>query len=674
MRFRTLHVAHAVLVDEAVLEALLGVVPGSAARGHRDRHEDAGDDHAHQHGADGREGVVLAGDPVDHEIGHDRRQHRQERGHHHFLDRGLRQQVDGAGVIRPFRALHDAGLLLELPAHFLDDGARRAAHRRHGHAAEEEGDQAAEQQPDDDVGVGQREIDRHPLEVLEGGRPRLVGFADEEVQVRGIGREEHESAEAGRADRVALGDRLGGVADGVERIGGVADFLGQARHLGDAAGIVRHRAEGVERDDDASQRQHGRGGDGDAEEAGKAVGHDDAGDDDDGGHRGRFQGHREALDDVGAVAGHRGLGDRDHRTLAGAGVVLGDDDDEQRHRETDQRAGKEAARGEADALHGLEGSGEAAEHRIVHGGDRADREHAGRDEALVERPHDRLVGAELHEEGADDRGDDTGRADRHRIKHHRAEHRLTGEEDRRQHHRRDQRHRIGLEQVGRHAGAVADIVADIVGDGRGVARIVLRDPGLDLADKVGAHVSALGEDAAAKTGEDRDQRGAEAQRHERIDDGATGGFEAESRGQDAVVDRDAEQSEAGNEQAGDRAGFERDVEALAQRLHRGLRRADVGAHRDVHADETGRAREDRTDQEADRHPFAEQPGERDEKHDADHGNGDVLTLEIGLRAFGDRTGNLLHALVAGIALHHIAIGPDAVGYGKRTQYDDEKQS
>ena len=79
---------------------------------------------------------------------------------------------------------------------------------------------------------------------------------------------------------------------------------------------------------------------------------------------------------------------------------------------------------------------------------------------------------------------------------------------------------IGFEQVGGHAGAVADIVADIVGDHRRVAGIVLGNSGLDLADQVGADVGGLGEDAAAETGEDRNQRSAERERGERGDDGA----------------------------------------------------------------------------------------------------------------------------------------------------------
>ena len=43
-------------------------------------------------------------------------------------------------------------------------------------------------------------------------------------------------------------------------------------------------------------------------------------------------------------------------------------------------------------------------------------------------------------------------------------------------------------------------------------------PASTFADQVGADVGALGEDAAAETGEDRDQRGAEGQADQRLDD------------------------------------------------------------------------------------------------------------------------------------------------------------
>ena len=49
-----------------------------------------------------------------------------------------------------------------------------------------------------------------------------------------------------------------------------------------------------------------------------------------------------------------------------------------------------------------------------------------------------------------------------------------------------------LEEVGAHAGDVADVVAHVVGDDRRVVRVVLVDARLDLADEVGADVGRLG--------------------------------------------------------------------------------------------------------------------------------------------------------------------------------------
>ena len=48
-----------------------------------------------------------------------------------------------------------------------------------------------------------------------------------------------------------------------------------------------------------------------------------------------------------------------------------------------------------------------------------------------------------------------------------------------------------LEEIGNHAGDVADVVTDVVGDGGGVARVVLRDVRLHLADEIGPTSAAL---------------------------------------------------------------------------------------------------------------------------------------------------------------------------------------
>ena len=174
----------------------------------------------------------------------------------------------------------------------------------------------------------------------------------------------------------------------------------------------------------------------------------------------------------------------------------------------DRQLDVEAGRFGGAADHGVQVA-QRLPHHVIDGRDRQDRGHA---EALVERAHDRLALAEPDEIGADDRGQDADAADDQRQAHQR-QHLLGAGADEQgdQHHGGADGDDIGLEQIGGHAGAVADIVADIVGDHGRVAGIVLGDAGLDLADQVGADVGGLGEDAAAETREDRDQRGAEGE-------------------------------------------------------------------------------------------------------------------------------------------------------------------
>ncbi len=364
------------------------------------------------------------------------------------------------------------------------------------------------------------------------------------------------------------------------------------------------------------------------------------------------------------MARHRGLRNRDHGPLARAGIIFGDDNDQAGHDEAD-----EAADEEMQPVHGhvvrradvAEADGEIGRDRKAR-----DRQDAGRDETLIERAHDRIGRAELDEICAGDRGHDAGRADRQRIEHRRGEHRLTGEEDRGEHHGRDHGHRIGLEKIGRHAGAIADIVADIVGDGRGIARIVFRDSRFDLADEIGADIRAFGENAAAETGEDRNQRGAETERDKRINRFAAVGIMMQRAGENEIIGSDANQSEAGDEHARDRARLEGNVEARGQGLGRGLRRADIGANRHIHADEAGGARQNRADQKADGDRPGQQQAENDEDDRADAGNGHILSFEIGLRPFRDRPRDFLHPRRARIRGEKLRCGDRAVTDGEKS--------
>ena len=152
----------------------------------------------------------------------------------------------------------------------------------------------------------------------------------------------------------------------------------------------------------------------------------------------------------------------------------------------------------------------------------------------VERVHDRAAGPDPREEHADDRREDRDRAERERI-----EVELVGLELRPDQHRCDRGHRVGLEEVGRHACAVADVVADVVRDHGGVTRVVLGDARLDLPDEVGADVGRLRVDAAAEPREDRDERATEGQPDEVVDRRLR--RVADGAGEHPVVARDAEQ-------------------------------------------------------------------------------------------------------------------------------------
>ena len=220
------------------------------------------------------------------------------------------------------------------------------------------------------------------------------------------------------------------------------------------------------------------------------------------------------------------------------------------------------------------------------------------------------------------------------------------EPDPEQHHGHG-RDRVRLEEVCRHACAVADVVADVVRDHRGVARVVLWYARLDLPDEVGADVGGLRVDAAAETCEDGDERTAEGQ----PDEVAHRGLRrvADPVGQDPVVAGDAQKPEPDDEKTGDRSGAEGDLERGLKALARRFRSSHVRAHRDVHPDETGQSREHRADEEAERGspPELVVEAEQEEGHDRDDGDRRVLLAQVRRGALLDRAPDLLHLLVAG---------------------------
>jgi hypothetical protein len=339
------------------------------------------------------------------------------------------------------------------------------------------------------------------------------------------------------------------------------------------------------------------------------------------------------------VAGGGRLRDVLDRRELRAGVVLGDVDQRRGQRQADHR--RQVQVHHRDAAAGRHRAEDPAGHRV----EQHQRNHAGDDEPPVQRVHDLAAVARLDEEAADDRRDDRHAGDDQRVDDAGVAAGL--EEEAADQHRGNHGDGESLEQVRRHAGAVADVVADVVGDHRRVARVVLRDAGLDLADQVGADVGALGEDAAAESGEDRDQRRAEGEADHRVQQFASAGGGVGGL-QDPVEAGHADQAQADDQQSGDGAAAEGDVQGRVQPLRGGLRRANVRPHRDVHADVAGRARQDGAEHEADRRPQTELRDHRndDRQHHADDGDRAVLAIEVGLRTLLHGGGDLLHPSIA----------------------------
>ncbi len=385
-------------------------------------------------------------------------------------------------------------------------------------------------------------------------------------------------------------------------------------------------------------------------------------------HRPRGGPHRdaEARDDVGAVTRGGGLRDVPDRRELGAGIELGDPDQRGGQCQADEAGAEhlELAAGRSNGVVRNQPDGDEVE---------GDQRQAARDrQAFVERRHHVFHSRRrFDEEAADDRAEDRDGAQRERVEH-RVD-RCGRDQQRAEHHGGDDRDRIGLEQVGRHARAVTDVVADVVGDHGRVARIVLRNAGFDLADQIGADVGAFGEDAAAEPREDRDQRGAERKADQRRQQlGQRRAVCQISTGrQEPVERRNAEQPEADHEHPGDRAAAERHVERGADAARGGLRGAHVGAHRDIHADKAAGPREHRADHEADRGAQIEKERDQDREHDADNPDRLVLARQIRCRAGLDRCSDLLHAGVARVLRQNPAASPKSVAHGHQSA--DQRQ-
>ncbi len=216
---------------------------------------------------------------------------------------------------------------------------------------------------------------------------------------------------------------------------------------------------------------------------------------------------------------------------------------------------------------------------------------------------------------------------------------------------------VALEDVGAHAGHVAHVVTDVVGNGRGVARIVLGNSHLDLADQVGAHIGGLGVDAAAHPREQRDARRTHREAgddlgepRERIGDFGCGAL----RKCHHHHDTEAEEAERCDGKSHHGATIECDLERAAQSVGaRGFGGANVGLGGGPHAGEPGECGTEAAEDERHTDRRTDRPCERKRHHDHHGEEHHVLALEEGHRAAFDQARDLLHPRRAGGLLREV---------------------
>ena len=338
------------------------------------------------------------------------------------------------------------------------------------------------------------------------------------------------------------------------------------------------------------------------------------------------------------------------------------------------QVGQAAGRGLRTGLHHHVGRDQQAD----------DRQQGGDPVAPVEHVHRVFVLAPADEEDGHDRGQQAEGPDDEREEDPRLgvgpAGRLGDRVDRdAQDHRPDVLGGGRLEQVGAAAGAVADVVTDQVGDHARVARVILGDALLDLADQVRPDVGGLRVDPAAELGEEGHERGAEAVADDQ--EGRLLGVVEATEGDEHDVD--AQQRQGDHEEARDRPAAHRDLDRLDQAAPGGSGRPDVRLDADEHADDPGGHRAGGADQERDPGPPAEveavelgvgdllgdeggdHPGD---DHRADEGEDPdrrVLPPDERDRALEDGPGDLLHLLGAGVP------AKDVTGQVQREQDGDQ---
>ena len=564
----------------AAFDVFLRVIPRAAGIRHKDCQNDAGNRRADQKTAQNRTRRIE-------ETGDDRRQNGDNPGQYHLFDGSFRRNIDAFFVIglNAFFAFQEAGDFFELTPDFDDHVLGAAADGEHGERAEPEGQNAADEETDDDERV--HCIDRRQFHDLR------------------IGDKKRERRQSGRTDGETFADCGRRIADAVEFIGAFADFFFQTAHFGNAAGIVGNRAIGVDRKLNARRREHAQRSERDAVKTRAKIRKRDRDANQEDGNNRRNHADRKTADDVRRRPCRRSFGNGFDRFIRIRRIIFRDF--------ADERTGNQTARDGEENHHCVDMNQTAdrmfpnqafgGQNEIGRAVCRDCRQNGRRNRTAIEgvlgirffvfaADDKRAQNAENDADGGNDERQDDGRElSLIRRPKRRAQNRRT-----------DDGADVRFEQVGAHAGDVADVVADVIGDNGRIARIVFGDARFDFAHEVGAHVGGFRVNAAAHARKQCNRRCAEAKARKNFEDLVHAFADKNDVRIEQEQANNAQKPETDDRHAHDGAAAECDGQGVSQPLAGGVRRADIGFCRHAHAEKSCRCAANRADDKRNRHP------------------------------------------------------------------------
>ena len=511
------------------------VVPGTAGGSHGDGDKKSGDDGADENapkhnGSEARNGGNS-----------DNKSDGKKGGDDHLAESGPCHDIDAGSIVGLIIAEEDSRSGGELAPNFTDYGTRGNADGIHRAGGEDEGKESADEEADNDLGFGEGEF--------EAGHSRTQG-KEVGFQLLNVASEKYKRGKTCGGDRIAFGHRFHGVADGVEFIGPLANRFGHARHHSDSSRVIRDRSECIEGDDDSGHGEHRHDGNGNAVEAGEVVAKENGDPDEADGESRGVGADGQACDDVRGVSGLRGFRDIPNGRIVGGCVVVRDQQDDERHKESDER-------GEVDAESGgdLAVVAETVWKKDLGEGPKGGGRGEGTEEDAEAEEAGGIATSEIHCEDAKDGRENGDSAYDEGVTEGggfgfaiATEDGEVGDEN-----TPDQADGVSFKDICGHSGTVSHVVSDVVGDGSGIAGVIFFEFRFDFAHEVGSDVGSFGVDAASETCKHADEGSTEGEAGETVD----GGAEAEIFAGNHIEGSDREKGQSDDEQAGDGSAIER---------------------------------------------------------------------------------------------------------------------